>query len=320
MDYSPKDAKAAAREAFEGVWAAVTSPFTPDGRLDEVALRSNVRHLVDVLEIDGIFCTGAMGEFWALTREEKTRSMDIVIDEARGGCLVIAHTGDHSADETIRLTRHAQDAGADFAIMLTPYYPACTDDGIFAWFQYVCSQVDIGVWMFDGPIGNYRMAPVLADRISDLDNICGMKQAWPIEEHDAYHALLDDKIVVSQPLEKNWLRLLRDYGQQVHMSSPAPYLFQTAGSLTMKAYTDLARHGRWDEAEQVSQSLAPVRKVAEKWLSEIPREKGTVPIPYIKAWSGLLGMASGPVRAPLVDVSADEERDLRDDLAAVGLL
>jgi len=120
MKYRRSEAKDAARAQFRGVWAAITTPFTPEGELDEAGLRRNMRYYTDELAIDGVFCTGTMGEYWALTKEERKRVVEIVVEEAKGKCLTIPHTGHQSADETIDLTRHAQEVGADFAIVINP--------------------------------------------------------------------------------------------------------------------------------------------------------------------------------------------------------
>ena len=140
MNYRRSEAKEAARAQFRGLWAAITTPFTPDDRLDESGLRRNMRYFTDQLGVDGIFCTGTMGEFWSLTREERLRAVEIVVEEARGKCKVIAHTGHHSPNETVELTRHAQEVGADFAIVINPYYPAANEDMIYEWFAAVASD------------------------------------------------------------------------------------------------------------------------------------------------------------------------------------
>ena len=67
MNYRKAEAKEAARAQFRGLWAAITTPFTPDNRIDEAGLRRNMRHFTDVLHIEGIFCTGTMGELAAVT-------------------------------------------------------------------------------------------------------------------------------------------------------------------------------------------------------------------------------------------------------------
>ena len=135
MNYRKSEAKEAAKAQFRGVWAAITTPFTPDDKLDEAGLRRNMRRYTDGLHVDGIFCTGTMGEFWALTKEERKRAVEIVVEEARGKCKVIAHTGHHSPNETVDLTRHAQEVGADFAIVINPYYPWGSEDTLYQWFE-----------------------------------------------------------------------------------------------------------------------------------------------------------------------------------------
>jgi hypothetical protein len=117
MDYAPDQAKQAARERFRGVWAASTVPFGADGGLDLPALRRDMARLTGDLAVNGVFCAGVMSEFWALTGTERRQVVEAVIREAAGKCQVIAHTGHHSADETIELTRHAQQAGADFVVV-----------------------------------------------------------------------------------------------------------------------------------------------------------------------------------------------------------
>ena len=87
MNYRRSEAKEAARAQFRGLWAAITTPFTADDRLDEAGLRRNMRYFTDQLGVDGIFCTGTMGEFWALTKEERLRAVEIVVEEARGACF-----------------------------------------------------------------------------------------------------------------------------------------------------------------------------------------------------------------------------------------
>ncbi|HYV77628.1 MAG TPA: dihydrodipicolinate synthase family protein, partial [Streptosporangiaceae bacterium] len=146
MDYSPSEAKQAARERFTGLWAAITTPFGATGELDEASLRRDLDRLTGDLGIGGVFCGGVMSEFWALSGAERRRLVEVVVECCRGKCPVVAHTGHHSAAETIELTRHAAGAGADFAVVINPYYPPAADEGLLAWYTPVCASVDIGVW------------------------------------------------------------------------------------------------------------------------------------------------------------------------------
>jgi 4-hydroxy-tetrahydrodipicolinate synthase len=320
MRYAKSEAKEAAKAQFRGVWAAITTPFTPDDRLDEAGLRRNMRHYTDALRVDGIFCAGTMGEFWALTKEERQRVTEIVAEEARGKCKVIAHTGHHSPNETIDLTRHAAAAGADFAIVINPYYPAAAEQQIFEWFQVVASRVDIGIWMFDTPFSGIGLSAELTARIAGIENVCGLKCSRPIEHYAKVKKLCGERIVISHPAESESLRLMREHGQRVHMSSAAPYLYQVAGWLPMRDYTEQALAGQFVEAGQTWKQLDALRPVHEKWMRDPWHQNEVIPIQYLKAWSELLGMAGGHVRAPLPQVTEQEREAIRADLEKAGLL
>jgi 4-hydroxy-tetrahydrodipicolinate synthase len=320
MNYRKSEAKEASFEQFRGVWAAIATPFTPDDKLDEAGLRRNMRHLTDALHIDGIFCAGTMGEFWALTKEERKRVVEIVVEEAQGKCKVIAHTGHHSVNETVDLTQHAQDVGADFAIVINPYYPTASDDAIHEWFKVLASRVDIGIWMFDTAYAcGVQLSPQLTARIADIENICGIKIGRPVDHYIAVKKLCGDRIVVSHPSETDCFKLMRDHGQRVHMSSAAPFLIQTAGWTPMRNYVELALAGRFDEAAAISAALDPVREVHEKWMREPWLKHKVIPIAQLKAWSEYLGLAGGHVRAPLLPLSAAQRAELNADLDRIQL-
>ena len=321
MDYKRSEAKEASRAQFHGAWAAITTPFTPDGDMDEAGLRANMRHYTDVLHVDGVFCTGIMGEFWSLTKEERLRAVEVVVEEARGKCKVIAHTAHHSAAETVELTRHAQEVGADFAILINPYFPAVPRDAmVVRWFEDVCSKVDIGVWMFDTSFSGYGLTAEASARVAEIENVCGIKIVRDHAHYLEVASRVGDRILVCEPSETELLTDMRDHGQRVHMSSAAPYLYQTPEWRPMLEYTRAALAGDFDKAAEVAATLAPVREVAEKWLHRRWRSDQVNPIPWLKAWAGLLGMSGGPVRPPLRPPDAGEVAALAADLEHAGLL
>ena len=321
MDYRKSEAKEAARAKFRGLWAALTTPFTSDFEVDEAGLRHNMRHLTRNLKIEGVFCTGTMGEFWALTKDERKRVVEIVVEEAkRGGCKVIAHTAHHSAHETIELTQHAQAVGADFAILINPYYPPMGEQTIYEWFRFVADRVDIGIWMFDANFAGYGMSVELTARIADIENVCGIKVGRAVEHYERLHPVCGNKIVMSSPSEVDLLRLIRDYGQRVYQSSQTPYLYQTATWMPLHNYTELALAGHFEEAEKIAGQLADLRPLHYKWYRTTWNERKIVPVAYVKAWSELLGMAGGPVRPGLPQISDKERQEMRADLDRAGLL
>jgi 4-hydroxy-tetrahydrodipicolinate synthase len=262
-----------------------------------------------------------MGEFWSLTKEERKRIVEIVVEEAhRRGVKVIAHTAHHSAHETVELTRHAEAAGADFVILMNPYYPPPTEQTIYEWFQFVASRVNIGIWMFDAEFSRYGLSPELTARIADIENVCGIKIPRPIEQYAKVHKLCGSKIVMSSPNETEWLRMMREYGQQVYQSSPFPYLCQTTDWLPMHDYTVLGLSGRYDEAAAVSRQLGSLRPIYSKYMRDKWANENLIPIAHVKAWSELMGMAAGPVRPGLPQLTAEEKSTLRIELEGAGLL
>ena len=320
MDYTKTDAKAAARERFTGIWAAVTTPFGAGGQIDHAALEEDVRYLIETLAVGGIFCAGVMGEFWALTNRERTEVIRTVVEACNGDVSVLAHTGHHAARETIELTRAAQEAGADFVVVISPYYPVTAPEGLRDWFMDVLDAVDIGVWLFDTSYSGVSLPLDLIDRLADVEHVCGIKVG---RSHERYLEVLDrvgDRILACAASEATWLENMRDHGQTVYMSSALPYLFQTAASQPMNEYTRLALAGDFDAAERVAGRLAPLRDLSDKWLHGRWVRDRTNPVPYIKAWAGLLGMSGGLPRAPLPPVSRNELETLATDLERVRLV
>lgn len=320
MDYARADAKQAARERFTGLWAAITTPFTADGEIDEAGLAGDVGHVTDRLNAGGIFCTGVMGEFWSLGMEERKRSVETVVAAAAGKCPILAHTGHHSARDTIELTRHAEQAGADFAVVMTPYYPVSSPEGMRSWFHEVLSAVDIGVWLFDTSFSGVTMPMDLIDELADVEHVCGIKVGHDHARYLETLARVGDRILVCEANEAVWLENMRDHGQTVYMSSAVPFLFQTAEWQPMREYTELALAGEYDKAAEVAATLEPLRALGSKWLHGQWLRERILPIPFVKAWAGLLGMSGGDPRAPLAGLTPAQHAELEADLASVGLL
>ena len=320
MNYLRENSKQAARESFHGLWAAMTTPFAASGEIDEKALVSDIDTLTNDLKIDGVFCTGVMGEFWALSQKERKRAVEVIVESTRGRCPVLAHTGHHSARETIELTRHATEIGTDFVVVINPYYPTATDEGLKRWFLEVVNSVEIGVWLFDTNYSGISLSNNLIDQLADIDNVCGIKVGHNHARYLEILELVGDRILVCEPSETEWLANMRDHGQKVFMSSAAPFLLQNSERQPMLEYTNLALVGDFDQATVIYNELQPIRALTEKWVHGGWTRERINPVPAIKAWSGLLGMSGGTVRAPLTELSAGQLDELETDLRKVGLL
>jgi 4-hydroxy-tetrahydrodipicolinate synthase len=318
MEYTKKEAKAYCREHMTGVWAALTTPYTASGEVDEEGLRQIVRTCIDDLKIDGFFCNGLMGEYWSLSPQERKRVQHIVCEESRGTAQTIPHTPHINISEAVELTKHAEEVGADYAIMINPIYGAHDDDEIFLYFKTICDQVDIGLSLFNQPKSGTTLSPELIERLVSLDNICCIKNAVPSMAHQSeVRARVGDEIVVCDPDEERFLTSYAHLGMQVHMCSPCPYLYQVPDYTPIRDYYEAAKAGDMAKASEINYSLEPLRAVRKKYFTTGPNGRTTS---YIKEWTEVLGLPSGGVRPPVVSLTDKEKREFRKDLEATGLL
>ncbi|MDE0410193.1 MAG: dihydrodipicolinate synthase family protein, partial [Alphaproteobacteria bacterium] len=121
MDYRRKEAKEHARARMKGIWAAALQPFREDLSIDEAGMRSNIRHWVEDLGIDGLFISGKQGEYFSMAVEERKRAFEIAVDATHGtGAGTIMSCSDQNMDTVIDLARHAEAVGADYIVVHAP--------------------------------------------------------------------------------------------------------------------------------------------------------------------------------------------------------
>ena len=319
---APTSAKALAREKVKGLWIAIPTPFKRDGRqVDEEALAASVEHYVTGLLVDGIFCGGVMGEFWALSPAERRRVHELVVRQAGGRVPVMAHVGHHVFSDMVELCEHAIDCGVDFGIAMNPYYPPSPPpEAVRAWYEALAAASPLPMFLFNTTYSGYSLSPELIAELADLDNVCGIKNPQGLEHLLRVQALAGDRIVVTDASERHWLELHTEHGFQALMSTPALALYQRPGDLPVFKYTRLATAGDLDGAQAISDRLGPARDAFDRWMREPWLERHTIPIAQLKAWLGLLGVPQGPVRPPLVPLAREEELALRRDVEALGLV
>jgi 4-hydroxy-tetrahydrodipicolinate synthase len=319
---APSSAKALAREKVRGLWVAIPTPFTSDGgEVDEDALARSVDHYIGGLRVNGIFCGGVMGEFWALSLEERKRVHELVVRQAAGRVPVMAHVGHHVFADMLELCEHAIGCGADFGTAMNPYYPPSPPpDSVRAWYEALAAASSLPMFLFNTTYSGYTLSPELIAELADLDNVCGVKNPQGMDHLLRVQALAGDRIVVTDASERHWLELHTEHGIQALMSTPALALYQRPGDLPVFKYTRLSDAGDDEGARVIDERLGPRRDAFDRWMREPWIERRVIPIAQLKAWLALLGVPQGPVRPPLVSLTRDEERELRGDLEAAGLL
>ena len=226
-------AKRFARDTVHGLWIAIPTPFTADGRhVDEEVLEASVEHYVDALRVDGIFCGGVMGEFWALSLAERMRVHEVVHRRAAGRVPVMAQVGHHALADTIALSRHASEHGIEFGIAMNPYFPTeLPDEQVLAYYTALDAATDLPMFLFNTPYSGASLSVDLIVRLAGLDIVCGIKNPRSLDHLLELQRRAGDRIIVTDAAEGQWLALHTEHGMQALMSTPALALYQRPGDL-----------------------------------------------------------------------------------------
>ncbi len=161
---------------FKGSFVALVTPFK-NGAVDEKAFQDLVEwHIAEGTH--GLVPVGTTGESPTLTHEEHKRVTELCIEAAGGRVPVIAGTGSNATAEAIEFTQHAKAAGADAALVVTPYYNKPTQEGLYAHFKAVHDSADIPILIYNIPPRSViDMSQETMARLAELPNIVGVKDA-----------------------------------------------------------------------------------------------------------------------------------------------
>jgi 4-hydroxy-tetrahydrodipicolinate synthase len=163
----------------EGIMPALVTPFAgKNGKsVDEAQLRKLVTHCVD-LGVHGVVPCGTTGEFVNMTVEERKRVIDVVVDEVNGKVPVVAGTGASGTQQALEMTLYAKDAGADVALIVTPYYLKPTNRGIYEHFSTIASKADFPLILYNIPqCTGLPMPWQMVEDLAQLPNIVGIKDS-----------------------------------------------------------------------------------------------------------------------------------------------
>jgi len=161
-----------------GIMPALVTPFTKDRKsVDEEQMRRLVNHVIE-LGVHGVVPCGTTGEFVNMTTEEKKRVIDIVVDEVNGKVAVVAGTGASGTEQALEMTTYAKNAGADAALIVTPYYLKPTSRGIFEHFFTIASKTDFPIILYNIPQCTGLPLPwQMVEDLAQISNIVGVKDS-----------------------------------------------------------------------------------------------------------------------------------------------
>ena len=283
---------------LRGILTAMATPFYEDGGVDEAGTRRLARHLVEHGS-HGLVIAGTTGEAPTLSDDEKLAVFRAVRDELGDEATLILGTGSNDTLHTVELTKLAAEAGADAAIVVTPYYNKPNELGLMAHYEAV-AQVGLPIVLYNIPSRVViNIKPDLLAEIGKLPNVVGVKQAnndelGPIAGLDVFAG--NDEI---------FIRTLEFGGAggvlvASHIVGPR-----------MREIWDAAQDGDIERAREIDAELAPLYEALTVTANPIP----------IKAALKMLGLIeSDALRLPLISATEEQRQAIRPALEAAGIL
>jgi len=294
---------------WSGPMPAVTTAFHDDGRIDEAAFAANLEGLI-AAGATGFVVGGCTGEFWALSHEERKRLLDVAYEAIAGRVTLIAGTGAVSVEETVALTRHAEAAGCDGALILPPYFVKLSDDEIYAHFADVTGEIGLPVVLYNIP-GNAvnAITPALAARLADLERVVAIKESsgdW--NNYYGTHLAVHERLRVF-------------CGPSSVFGVPA---VQLGADGTIDCFPNVWRRGGLDlyfAAHDGDTARAAELQAMGRKLTDLFTSAGRTLYPATKAAMDMLGYpAGGTPRAPLRKLTGAPLAGLEAGLKALQLL
>jgi len=160
---------------FHGIMPPILTPMRENGILDESTMRKFVNFLVEG-GVNTVIVNGTMGEFYALTEEERTQNAKIVIDEVKGRIPVVVGTGHSGTKPAVELSKIAEGLGASAVQVMPPYYIVPTDEGIYEHYAEIAKAIKIPIFVYNNPgTTKVDMSASLIAKLTEIDNIIGIK-------------------------------------------------------------------------------------------------------------------------------------------------
>ena len=290
---------------FEGSFVALVTPFKDDESLDEAKLKELIEFQIDG-GTHGIVPCGTTGESPSLSEEEHDRVIEITVDTVNGRVPIIAGTGSNSTTRTLRATEHAKAAGADAALIVTPYYNKPNQQGLHAHYMKIADSVDIPIIIYNVP--GRCGTDILSDTVAQLaehPNIVGLKEATgELKRASELVSMCPDDFVVLSGDDINTLPILSVGGK---------------GVISVVANVDPADIAETCNAFKAG-NIELARKLHYKTMQlAVDLFIETNPIPAKTALM-MMGKLNGKLRLPLAPLTPANEETLCQTLKDAGLI
>jgi len=289
---------------FKGSIVALVTPFRK-GKVDEEGLKKLVEFHVRS-KTDGIVPCGTTGESATLSWEEHCHVVDVVVKAANKRIPVLAGTGSNSTAEAIELTKHAEKAGADAGLLISPYYNRPTQEGLFLHFRKVAESVRMPLVIYNIPSRTaVNIEPETMSRLSEIKNIVAVKESCGnLDQISRMISLCKNRIAVLSGDDSLTLPIMSIGGTGV-ISVTANIVPED-----VKAVVDAFAKGDTAEAMKMHYKLLPLTRAL--FLETNPGP--------VKTAMALMKMDTGEVRLPLAPMSELNKEKLAGAMKDYGLL
>ena len=289
---------------FEGVLTALVTPFR-EGHVDERALEELVE-LQIAAGVDGLVPCGSTGESATLSHAEHSRVVQVVVAAARGRVRVVAGTGSNSTLEAIELTRHAKDAGADGALLISPYYNKPTQQGIVEHYAAVAAVTAFPLIVYNIPGRTAsNILPETFARLAEIEQVVGVKESCgDLNQIAELIASVPDDFAVLSGDDWAVLPMLAIGGHGV---------ISTSSNLVPHDVVELVRAWRSGDPGRARDVYYHLRPIFDVLFCE------TNPIP-VKTALALRGLVTDELRLPLTPMSQPARERLQVVMKEYGLL
>ena len=291
---------------FQGIFTAIVTPFNEDESVDE----QTFKNLIDfnlANGVDGIVPCGTTGESPTLSHDEHDRVIELTVEHVNGRAPVIAGTGSNSTREAIRLSQHAEAAGVDALLLVTPYYNKPTQEGMYRHFRVIAESVTIPciIYNIKGRTGVNLETDTLMRLTNDCPNVVGVKEAsGDINQMKDVIARRTNGFSVLSGDDNMTLELIKAGGDGV--ISVASNVIPEQ----MSRMVHLGLEGHFAEAEMLDKKLSPL--FAAEFVETNP-----IPIKYMLS---LKGMCQEVYRLPLCELRPPSKDKVQNVLTQMDLI
>jgi len=292
---------------FKGSNVALVTPFKNNKFDEENYIKLINFHLKN--GTNGLVPAGTTGESPTLSHDEHEKVIEICIKEANGKVTVIAGTGSNSTEEAISLTKHAEKAGADAALIVTPYYNKPTQEGLYQHYKAINDNCGIPILIYNIPGRSViDMSVDTMSRLFELKNIVGVKDAT------------GDLSRVDQQKKKmgnEFIQLTGEDGNALEFNKRGGVgCISVTANIAPKLCSDMQKFSKSNsnneiqEAERIDQKLQPLHK-------SLFVESNPSPVKYA---AKLLNLCDDEVRLPLVRITKNTQEEVKKALISAKLI